>query len=85
MISQPVLRWRAAPPDLYFECPRCLRWFLNGNPLLCPHNAQPMSASPNAKYDPQIDGPVEGIIQVLRACGYFHLAKDIEGGFRDRQ
>ena len=72
------LRWKAARPDLYFWCKTCRQWILERNPLLCPHNQSILSNPTTATYDPDRDGPVYGVGDVLRACGYKHLAAEME-------
>ena len=76
------IRWKAGLPDLYFWCRDCQQWILEGNPLACPHNQSILSRPAKATYDPDREGPVYGIGAVLRACGYKHLAEDMEDAMR---
>lgn len=70
-------RWKIQlPVALNFTCPKCGLDIPEGNPGLCPHKD---FDSPSVKYDPKIDGPVDGLAQLLRSIGYIGLADQVEG------
>lgn len=69
------VRWYIQSVNLNFVCPRCGGHFPNGNPLHCDHR----QFGDSLHYDPKIDGPVDGLPDLLRSIGYFKIADEMEG------
>ena len=69
-------RWKYQSVALNFICPKCGGEIPEGNPGMCPHRD---FDSPSVNYDPKLDGPIDGLPQLLRDVGYGALADQMTG------
>lgn len=69
-------RWVAKDVTMNFICPKCGLEIPEGNPGFCPHKDYD---SPPVVFNPKIDLPAAGLIEVLRRMGYNTLADDVSG------